>query len=333
MDTSLADGLYTGLYDGLNDGLDAGLRDGLRDGLYAGLADGLAYGLDAGLDDSLDAGLDDGLDAGLDDGLYAGLDDGLYTGLYDGLYDGLYAGLADGLAYGLDDGLRDGLAKANIKGELIYCGTFWAWWLVRYLIAVKWGCKLDMEKLSLLYGFVRLTPIVLKINNKIVIAKPTKIKWEITGKTKEPFEFSVYALHSEGESTVECAGLKLYYHKNIRIPERMGEVKPKDWKAEWVLTEDNQEIKRLLLETIPVEKVSKVLDLRILDTYQSAVSKYELVEAKNNPYPSTYRALRMKCPSTNKPYLIRVRPDMDSAERAVVEFNGGIHPETFIVEH
>jgi len=96
---------------------------------------------------------------------------------------------------------------------------------------------------------------------------------------------------------------------------------------------ENEEIKRLLLEVIPPENVAEVLQLKVIDSWQGPHSFYELVEAGNNPYPSRYRAIRCKCPSTNKPYLLRTHPDMTSAERAVVELNGGIHPTSFSWEH
>ena len=103
----------------------------------------------------------------------------------------------------------------NTEWELCYCGIFWSWWLIRYLIAAQWGCELDMTKLGLLYAFCRYYPIILQSKDKkhITSVKPTKIKWHLAGETAEPFKFPIYELHSDGESTVECPGLKepLYY--------------------------------------------------------------------------------------------------------------------------
>ena len=55
--------------------------------------------------------------------------------------------------------------NSSIEEELrdvkpCYCGIFWSWWLVRYLIARQWGCPLDEGKLSLLQAFCLWCPIV-----------------------------------------------------------------------------------------------------------------------------------------------------------------------------
>ena len=141
-------------------------------------------------------------------------------------------------------------------------------------------------------------------------------------------------LHNNtGKMAIEYPdGFGVYSVNGVRLPEKYGSIKSNDWKAEWILEEQNQEIKRLFLETIPKEKVTEVLQLMVLDTFKTAYSTYELVEAKNNPYPSPYKAIRMSCPTTNKPYLIRVHPEVMTAENAIVALNKGIHPETFLYE-
>ena len=140
-------------------------------------------------------------------------------------------------------------------------------------------------------------------------------------------------LHADGELAVEFGdGWGIYVFNGVVLPEKIGKVRSKNWDPEWILEEKNQEIKRLLLETIPKEKVSEVLQLKVLDTFKTLYSTYELVEAKNNPYPSPYKAIRMSCPTTNKPYLIRVHPEVLTAENAIVALNKGIHPDTFLYE-
>jgi hypothetical protein len=298
--------------------LDAGLRDGLHAGLYAGLY----AGLDAGLRDGLDAGLRDGLRDGLD----AGLRDGLHAGLRDGLDAGLYAGL------------QKNSKTAPIK--FLYCGIFWGWWLARYLIAAQWGCPLDWKKLGLLYAFVRFCPLIgiVEIEDGkarlVVLPKPPRVRLVERGITSGKIPLPLFELHGDGEPSAEypAINLNLYHWHNVRIPERMGKVPSSEWKPEWIFDENNQEVRRILLENIPSEKVGEVLQLKSLSKWKSARSEYELVEAGNNPYPSRYRALRFKCPTTDRPYLVRVHPDTETAEAAIVALNRGAHPDSFAWE-
>ncbi len=141
-------------------------------------------------------------------------------------------------------------------------------------------------------------------------------------------------LHSDGKMAIEYSdGFGVYANDGVRLPAEIGKIKIVDWKPEWVLSQENQEIKRVLLENIPSERLANVLQLKSLDKFRSARSEYELVEAQNNPYPSRYRALRFTCPSTGRPYLVRVQPDVDTAEAAIIMLNKGTHPDNFIWEH
>jgi leucine-rich repeat protein SHOC2 len=42
--------------------------------------------------------------------------------------------------------------------------------------------------------------------------------------------------------------------------------------------------------------------------------------------------LKMTCPSTNHIYILRVPPEMTSAEAAITWVNQGIHPDEFAVQ-
>lgn len=354
MKHGLVQGFHAGLRDGLVAGLVADLDDGLRDGLVDSVIDlvddlraDLRAGLDDGLQDDVVACLDAGLRGGLSDGLIGGLHhfvgdlrDGLVKGLHDDLSSGL--GLDDGLNVSLYANLVDSIARlgdnsiAEFGGlrkrtpiKLIYSGVWWSWWLARYMIAKKWGCELDEKKLALLFGFCMHTPIILQSANKIFVTKPTKVKWNISGKTEAPFEFPIYELHADGESAVECLGSKFYYNHNLKIPEWLGKVKIADWRPEWVLQETNAEIRRCLLQNIPSDKLLEVLECETIDIWDSGRSVYELVEIKNNPYPSRYRALRFTCPTTGRPYLERTHPDETSARNANLVANYDIDTDSF----
>lgn len=213
---------------------------------------------------------------------------------------------------------------------LVYCGVFWNYWFLRYLIGESFGCALDTDKLVMLGLFCNVCPITLMDKNgKVYATKPTKVKWRINGTTEAPFHFPVCELDGDGESAVECAGVKLYFYRNLNLPEYIGQTPRAEWRPEWVFKEKNQEVKRALLQEIPSEKLASALDLVSLSKYDSGVSSYELVEARNNPFPSPYRALRFECPTTKRPYLVRVAPETKTAEEGITALNGGIHPSEF----
>jgi flagellar biosynthesis/type III secretory pathway protein FliH len=357
LDQGLRDGFREGLREGLDAGLRIGLADklaaGLRDGLTAGLHDRLAAGLDDGLDvelweglrDGLEAGLRDGLDAGLRDGLGVGvrvaLDEGLIDevreGLRVGLRDGLREALEAGLNNGLRDEVRDGLRAAfaaKLKQKLDglrpeYCGIWWSWWLARYLIAKSWGVDLNMEKLSLLWGYCIHAPLVATNSqgDVIIVPKPTKISWVETGLTDGKIPLPIYELHNDGAPAVEHPLCNLYYWHNTKLPEYIGSVHSSKWKSEWVLKETNTEIRKILIEQIGYDKLCQDLEARKLDAWR----EYELLRIDDADIEPMH-LLKMTCPSTGHIHVLRVPPDQTSARKAIKWCNWGIDADEFVVE-
>jgi hypothetical protein len=273
--------------------------------------------------------LDDSLDASLRASLRASLDDSLNDSLYDSLYDSLRASLRASLD-----------VKADGKFKLFYCGVFWGWWLARYLIAAKWGAEFDMQKLALLYGFVRFCPIIgiFRKDDRItpfVMPKPSRVCLEERGSTEQAIKLPIFTLHGNGVPSIEYPGLNLYHWNNVKIPERMGKVKSSEWKAEWLLDEPNAEIKRLLITEIGYDKIAAQLNAQTLDTWtdEGRGGQYDLVKIDNEVDVEPILLCKMSCPSTGAPYMIRVPPEITKAYDAITWIRHGYKPEEFICQH
>ena len=238
----------------------------------------------------------------------------LYSGL-SGFYSDLYSDLHSGLDSGLDSGLY--------SGPEFYCGIHWSYLLCKYKIAQSFGCQFDQDKLDLLENFCRHSPIVIRENQEIKLAKPNKVLWRVTGETSSPFRFPIYQLHSEGETTVECLDIKLYYFNAIKIRERMGTVKSAQWKPEWFLEEENVEVKRLIAEQLGYDEIFEKLNSKKIHSWR----EYDLYHCDVKPSPIAI--LGMVCPSTGKKHYDEVPIDVTSAEVAATLRNGGIHPSLF----
>jgi leucine-rich repeat protein SHOC2 len=111
-----------------------------------------------------------------------------------------------------------------------------------------------------------------------------------------------------------------------------------DWEPEWLLDEDNTEIKRILIEQLGYEKICAELNSITLDTWREyTLLKIDRIEAV---YDEFYKfiarepmvLLKMTCPSTAHIHILRVPPDMESAETAITWVNHGIHPDDFAVQ-
>ena len=131
--------------------------------------------------------------------------------------------------------------------------------------------------------------------------------------------------------------LKTVIFLNVELPYRYW-TKFSSWKAEWLLTENNIEIRRTLIEVLGYEKIFEELDAFAIDSWR----EYTLLEISNieNIYGDGWEPigtesillLRMICPSTRHTHVLRVPPEMVSAEDAVVWINHGIHPDQFTIQ-
>jgi leucine-rich repeat protein SHOC2 len=116
-----------------------------------------------------------------------------------------------------------------------------------------------------------------------------------------------------------------------------------EWKPEWLLDENNAEIRRRIIEQVGYEKICEVLNATKIDTWR----EYVLLKIENSqpvferigltwpPKPvgkESIALLKMTCPSTGHVHILRVPPDMTSAEEAIVWVNHGIHPDRFTVQ-
>jgi hypothetical protein len=109
-----------------------------------------------------------------------------------------------------------------------------------------------------------------------------------------------------------------------------------NWEPEWLLDEDNAEIRRILIAQVGYEKICEELKAITIDTWR----EYTLLRIDDCeqftvyvPYPDLKTEpmvlLKMTCPSTQHVHILRVPPEMVSAQDAITWVNHGIHPDKF----
>jgi len=146
---------------------------------------------------------------------------------------------------------------------------------------------------------------------------------------------SANELHAEGEPAIAFAdGYSLYFHHGVKLPEEYGKVHPDRWQAEWLLSEENAELRRLLIQRIGYDRICQELQAVELDSWQ----EYTLLKIDNADVEPIY-LLKMTCPSTGFIHALRVPPDVRSSSRATLTakeairwVNWDIDPEEFSVQ-
>jgi leucine-rich repeat protein SHOC2 len=111
-----------------------------------------------------------------------------------------------------------------------------------------------------------------------------------------------------------------------------------DWKAQWLLDEDNAEIRRLLIQQIGYNRICQELDAIKIDNWREytllkiATDVIVYDEYGNEIEDEPMVLLKMICPSTAHIHILRVPPEMTSAEAAIKWINHGIHPDDIIMQ-
>ena len=202
------------------------------------------------------------------------------------------------------------------------CGSHEAGWLSFYSFFQN-ECNLDCSKVSGLWDCVDNCGWFIPFKNIVIISpKPYQIKTIIN-------ERGDHILHADGEPAVAyCEDFKIYAHKGVRIPQKLGAIHSSKWDPKWFIKETNVEIKRVIAEAVGYERLFDSLNAKKIDSYR----EYELYRAESVDIEPMH-ILTMTCPSTNKKHFGRVPPEILKARDAATWRNHGIDPDSFILEH
>jgi leucine-rich repeat protein SHOC2 len=129
--------------------------------------------------------------------------------------------------------------------------------------------------------------------------------------------------------TVRFCGVNLHRRYLTKLSE---------WRPKWLLDENNAEIRRILIQQVGYEKICDELNAVTIDTWREyALLKIDRLgrpinNERNLIYGEPMVLLKMTCPSTAHIHILRVPPEMTSAEAAITWVNHGIHPDKFAVQ-
>ena len=112
-----------------------------------------------------------------------------------------------------------------------------------------------------------------------------------------------------------------------------------EWNPKWLLDEENADIRRVLIQQVGYERICQELDAIDLDIWREysllKIDDAEGIYDRDTGEEIGREAmvlLKMTCPSTGHIHILRVPPEMTSAEAAITWVNHGIHPDKFTVQ-
>ncbi|MCM1983292.1 DUF6745 domain-containing protein [Lyngbya confervoides] len=181
------------------------------------------------------------------------------------------------------------------------------------------GCSLSQEPWQALRSLYINCGTVLTFQRvSFIFERPTQLCFDEEGR-----------LHGEGEPALAFNdGYARYCFRGVNLPPRYGPIHPNLWRADWILTEQNAELRRVLIQGIGYSRLCQELDAEILDRWR----EYSLLRIDHPVDIEPIFLLKMTCPSTGYIHATRVPPDLRSAREAIRWVNWDIDPEDFSVE-
>lgn len=82
----------------------------------------------------------------------------------------------------------------------------------------------------------------------VITLKPKAIRLDNNGR-----------LHGEGEPALAYEGWNVYANHGVRLPEKYGQLHPRQWQAQWLLEEDDAELRLLLFQVIGYARICQEL--------------------------------------------------------------------------
>jgi len=138
----------------------------------------------------------------------------------------------------------------------------------------------------------------------------------------------LHRLHAEGKPAIQFSdGYSIYAYDNVILPEKYCKLHPHLWQAQWLLTENNAELRRVLIQGIGYGRICQELAAREIDSWR----EYTLLKIDNEIDIEPIHLLKMTCPSTAHIHALRVPPHLTSARAAIRWVNWDIDPEEFSI--
>jgi hypothetical protein len=129
----------------------------------------------------------------------------------------------------------------------------------------------------------------------------------------------------------------------VKLPEKYGKLHPHEWQAQWILEEENAELRRVLIQGIGYARICQELQATELDSWQEytllkldadidGFQPDDFDDDDDAPQKEPIHLLKMTCPSTSFIHAMRVPPAITSARAAIRWINWDIDPEEFSVQ-
>ena len=131
--------------------------------------------------------------------------------------------------------------------------------------------------------------------------------------------------------------MKIVKFLGVNLPHRYW-TKLSEWEPKWLLDEDNTEIRSVLMAQVGYERICDELSTIVIDVWREynllKIDGIEKIYNRGSVIVNTEPMvlLKMTCPSTAQVHILRVPPEMTSAEKAITWINHGIHPDSFDVQ-
>ena len=191
-------------------------------------------------------------------------------------------------------------------------------WAAVFEAAAHLGVEFDRDRYTLYCTYLREVGWLFPCEELAIACQRPVVYWDASDR-----------IHAEGIPAILYPdGFGVYLYQGVRLPEQYGQLSPSQWQPQWLIEQENAELRRVLIQGIGYERICQELQATELDNWQD----YSLLRIESGVDVEPVQLVKMTCPSTGLIHMLRVPPDMVSAYEAICWINWGIDPTQFAVQ-
>jgi hypothetical protein len=236
--------------------------------------------------------------------------DSVWDSVWDSVGTSVRDSVRDSVWDSVGDSVMDSVEDKNDMWVAPDSGAGWCYWRACYdyffhhfkPLAEKLQPYCDIDRSGAFWWWM--------FKHVAIVCAPPKFKFDRGNmETKEAYRFHC----ADGPALLWPDGYALYYWRGVNVPKRFIENKD-SITAKEAITTSNTELKRCLFEILGYERILKEIGA-------TSVQRDDFGEllhadlADDNGKIAAF--VRVKCPSTGREYINRVRPDVKTAKAAV----------------
>jgi hypothetical protein len=306
------------------------IRDNIGEKIWDDIGENIWVNIRTNIKDNIWESIEENIEANIGDNIKINIKEKICDNIEDNIWVNIWRGIWDNIWTNIKTNIWDDIGEnigTNIRDMKLNWINTYSWcqhdinWIGYYKYFEKYGLlpyDKNFEIFNIWYDLACSCGWCYTFENMVFVCeKPCKIFLNNKGQ-----------LHKDMGLALEYSdGYGLYMLNGVRVNKEIVMTPSEKLNPELLLKEENAEVRKEIIRKVGMSILLKKLNAKLLDTWR----EYELYRIENIDIEPVH-ILKMRCPSKDLIYTLRIPPEINKAYEARVWISNGKKPEDFLVE-